>query len=153
MCGREARWTWRLKRGTSVYLVDRVIPMLPHALSNGICSLNQGEDRLALSCIMTLNSAGEVTDYQIAETVIRVDQRMSYTSVKKILEDHDPDETEKYRELVPMFEMMRELSALIRKRRAARGSLDFDFRRRRFIWMKRGGRWRFCPTNETWPRT
>ena len=84
-----------LKRGTSVYLVDRVIPMLPHALSNGICSLNQGEDRLALSCIMTLNSAGEVTDYQIAETVIRVDQRMSYTSVKKILEDHDPDETEK----------------------------------------------------------
>ena len=116
-----------LKRGTSVYLVDRVIPMLPHALSNGICSLNQGEDRLALSCIMTLNSAGEVTDYQIAETVIRVDRRMSYTSVKKILEDHDPEETEKYRNLVPMFEMMRELSALIRKRRAARGSLDFDF--------------------------
>ena len=81
-----------LERGTSVYLVDRVIPMLPHKLSNGICSLNQGVDRLALSCLMTINGKGEVTDYQIAETVIRVDCRMSYTSVKKILEDRDEAE-------------------------------------------------------------
>ena len=78
-----------LDRGTSVYLVDRVIPMLPHKLSNGICSLNQGVDRLALSCLMTIDAKGNVTDYEIAETVICVDRRMSYTSVKKILEDHD----------------------------------------------------------------
>ena len=75
-----------LKRGTSVYLVDRVIPMLPHALSNGICSLNQGENRLALSCIMTINSKGEIIDHTIAETVICVERRMSYTQVKNILE-------------------------------------------------------------------
>ena len=75
-----------LKRGTSVYLVDRVIPMLPHALSNGICSLNQGENRLALSCIMTINPKGEIIDHTIAETVICVDRRMSYTHVKNILE-------------------------------------------------------------------
>ena len=92
------------KRGTSVYLVDRVISMLPHTLSNGICSLNQVEDRLALSCIMKIDEKGRVVDHEIAETVIRVDQRMSYTSVKKILEDRDPEEMEKYQELVPMYE-------------------------------------------------
>ena len=75
-----------LNRGTSVYLVDRVIPMLPHTLSNGICSLNQGEDRLALSCLMKVNKKGEVVSYEIAETVICVDRRMSYTAVRKILE-------------------------------------------------------------------
>lgn len=116
-----------LKRGTSVYLVDRVIPMLPHALSNGICSLNAGEDRLALSCIMTINPKGEVIDHTIAETVIKVDTRMSYTSVKKILEDKDEEEIEKYRDLVPMFELMEELAAILRKKRMKRGSIDFDF--------------------------
>ena len=116
-----------LKRGTSVYLVDRVIPMLPHALSNGICSLNAGEVRLALSCIMTINPKGEVIDHTIAETVIKVDTRMSYTSVKKILEDKDEEEIEKYRDLVPMFELMEELAAILRKKRMKRGSIDFDF--------------------------
>ena len=116
-----------LKRGTSVYLVDRVIPMLPHALSNGICSLNAGENRLALSCIMTINPKGEVIDHKIAETVIKVDTRMSYTSVKKILADKDEAEIEKYRELVPMFELMEELAAILRKKRMSRGSIDFDF--------------------------
>ncbi|MBQ8624668.1 MAG: VacB/RNase II family 3'-5' exoribonuclease, partial [Agathobacter sp.] len=116
-----------LKRGTSVYLVDRVIPMLPHALSNGICSLNAGENRLALSCIMTINPKGEVIDHKIAETVIKVNTRMSYTSVKKILEDKDETEIEKYRELVPMFEQMRDLAAILRKKRMSRGSIDFDF--------------------------
>ena len=81
-----------LNRGTSVYLVDRVIPMLPHALSNGLCSLNAGENRLALSCIMTIDGKGNVIDHVIAETVIKVDRRMSYTSVKKILEDEDAAE-------------------------------------------------------------
>lgn len=116
-----------LKRGTSVYLADRVIPMLPHKLSNGICSLNAGEDRLALSCLMTVNGKGEVIDSEIAETVICVDRRMSYTSVAKILTDHDPDEIEKYQELVPMFERMAELSGILRERRRQRGSIDFDF--------------------------
>ena len=116
-----------LERGTSVYLVDRVIPMLPHTLSNGICSLNAGEDRLALSCIMTVNEKGIVIDHEIAETVIHVDERMSYTSVKKILTDKDEKEIEKYKELVPMFERMQELSGILRARRSRRGSIDFDF--------------------------
>ena len=116
-----------LERGTSVYLVDRVIPMLPHALSNGICSLNQGEDRLALSCIMTVNPKGEIIDHTIAESVICVDRRMTYTSVKKILADHDADEIKEYETLVPMFEQMAELAAILRKKRMKRGSIDFDF--------------------------
>lgn len=114
-------------RGTSVYLVDRVIPMLPHKLSNGICSLNAGEDRLALSCIMTIDAKGSVKDHIIAETVIKVDRRMSYTSVKKILEENDEAEMKEYEELVPMFLRMKELAAILRKKRMKRGSIDFDF--------------------------
>ena len=116
-----------LKRGTSVYLVDRVIPMLPHTLSNGICSLNAGEDRLALSCIMTVNEKGAVVDHKIAETVVHIDERMTYTSVKKILEEKDENEIERYRDLVPMFQLMQELSAILREKRMQRGSIDFDF--------------------------
>lgn len=116
-----------LKRGTSVYLVDRVIPMLPHALSNGICSLNAGENRLALSCIMTINPKGEVIDHEIAETVICVDRRMSYTNVKKILADHDAATIAEYEELVPMFLRMETLSVILRKKRMKRGAIDFDF--------------------------
>lgn len=116
-----------LKRGTSVYLVDRVIPMLPHTLSNGICSLNEGVDRLALSCIMTVNPKGEVIDYRIVESVICVDRRMSYTSVKKILEDEDKDECKEYEEFVPMFVLMEELAGILRAKRKKRGSIDFDF--------------------------
>lgn len=116
-----------LKRGTSVYLVDRVIPMLPHALSNGICSLNEGVDRLALSCLMEINKAGEIENYEITESVICVNKRMTYTSVKKILEDHDEVESKAYEELVPMFQKMEELSKLLRERRRKRGAIDFDF--------------------------
>lgn len=115
------------ERGTSVYLADRVIPMLPRSLSNGICSLNEGEDRLALSCIMTVNPKGKIIDHIIAETVIRVKKRMTYTSVKRILEDRDEEECRKYEELVPMFEEMRDLAGLLRRRRRKRGSIDFDF--------------------------
>lgn len=115
------------KRGTSVYLVDRVIPMLPHKLSNGICSLNAKEDRLALSCIMTINPKGEVIDHKIAETVINVDRRMSYTVVNKILSEQDEELCKEYEELVPMFEEMECLAAILRKKRRKRGSIDFDF--------------------------
>lgn len=116
-----------LHRGTSVYLADRVIPMLPHRLSNGICSLNAGVDRLAMSCIMTVDAKGDVIDHEICESVIRVNERMSYTSVKKILEDHDEEETMRYIDLVPMFEEMEQLAGILRNRRHQRGSIDFDF--------------------------
>lgn len=116
-----------INRGTSVYLVDRVIPMLPRKLSNGLCSLNQGEDRLALSCIMDVDFKGSVIGHQIAETVINVDRRMTYTNVKKILEDHDEEVTAEYESFVPMFNEMEQLAAILRKMRKKRGSIDFDF--------------------------
>lgn len=116
-----------LKRGTSVYLADRVIPMLPERLSNGICSLNQGQDRLTLSCLMDIDEQGNVISHKITETVICVDERMSYTDVKNILEDTDPAAKERYAKLVPMFFLMKELSALLRSSRHNRGSIDFDF--------------------------
>lgn len=130
--------TEALKRGTSVYLVDRVIPMLPHALSNGICSLNQGEERLALSCIMTVNPKGEIIDHTITESVICVDRRMTYTNVKKILADHDPEVMAEYEPLVPMFEKMTELAAILRKKRMKRGYIDFDFPETKVILDKNG---------------
>lgn len=127
-----------LKRGTSVYLVDRVIPMLPHKLSNGICSLNENVNRLALSCIMTINPKGEVIDHQIAETVIRTNRRMTYTNVKKILVDRDPEVIAEYEELVPMFEKMEELAKILRKKRMKRGSIDFDFPETKVVLDKSG---------------
>lgn len=126
------------ERGTSVYLVDRVIPMLPRRLSNGICSLNEGQDRLALSCIMTIDQKGKVLDHVIAETVIRVDRRMTYTSVKKILEEQDAEESARYEEIVPMFQRMQELAGLLRARRRARGSIDFDFPETKVILDEKG---------------
>lgn len=112
------------ERGTSVYLADRVIPMLPHKLSNGICSLNAGEDRLALSCIMTFDASGTMVDHEIAETVINVDKRMSYNGVSKILEG-ETQETED--QIVSMLLCMKELSDILRELRGRRGSIDFDF--------------------------
>lgn len=116
------------ERGTSVYLVDRVIPMLPHRLSNGICSLNAGEDRLALSVIMTFDRNAKLKDYRIVESVINVNHRMNYTSVNRIIALED--ETE--RALLPvdtvdMLDKMYELSRLLRDRRHKRGAIDFDF--------------------------
>ncbi len=116
-----------LKRGTSVYLTDRVIPMLPHKLSNGICSLNEGVDRLALSCIISYNKEGKILDSRIGESVICVDRRMSYTEVNSIVTLRDETVREKFRELVPMFETMKELAGILRKNRKKQGSIDFDF--------------------------
>lgn len=116
-----------LRRGTSVYLVDRVIPMLPHKLSNGICSLNPGVDRLALSCFMDIDAKGNVIGHRIAETVIRSDRRMTYTNVSKIVEDQDAELITEYEELVPMFMLMLELSEILKARRHKRGAINFDF--------------------------
>lgn len=116
-----------LQRGTSVYLADRVIPMLPRRLSNGICSLNAGEDRLALSCLMKIDQNGTIAAHEIAETVIRVDRRMSYTEVKNILEDPEHPLRGACAPLVPMLEEMAELSGLLRAKRRKRGAIDFDF--------------------------
>ncbi len=127
-----------LKRGTSVYLVDRVIPMLPVQLSNGICSLNQGEDRLALSCLMEINKHGKVVHHRIAETVIRVQERMTYTDVRDILEDPASPAAKKYKDLGPLFHLMAELSGILRHKRHRRGAIDFDFPESKITLSPRG---------------
>lgn len=127
-----------LKRGTSVYLADRVIPMLPKKLSNGICSLNAGEDRLALSCLMDIDKKGRVVSHRIVESVIHVKERMSYTDVKKILLQEDEELAKRYEELLPMFFQMKELSELLRNRRKKRGAIDFDFPESKLVLDERG---------------
>ncbi len=126
------------RRGTSVYLADRVIPMLPHILCNGICSLNAGEDRLALSCLMTIDEKGVILDSEIAESVINVDKRMSYVNVQKLLNLHMESASGKapegddlalwqeHEDLIDDFVMMEKLSKLLRARRYERGGIDFD---------------------------
>lgn len=114
-------------RATSIYLVDRVIPMLPHKLSNGICSLNAQVDRLAMSCSMEIDSYGQVVKYSIFPSVINVDQRMTYTNVRKILVDQDPELIEQYASFVADFQQMEELALILRERRLTRGAIDFDF--------------------------
>ena len=119
---REAR-----RRGTSVYLVDRVIPMLPRTLSNGICSLNAGEDRLALSCMMTIDEIGNVVDHRICESVIHVDKRMSYTQVSKMLSGEETKENKTYAPFAEMLAQMRELMQILKEKRNKRGAINFDF--------------------------
>ena len=114
------------KRATSVYLVDRVIPMLPHKLSNGICSLNQGEDRLALSCIMEIDENGNIISHEIVETLINVDRRMSYTQVRDVLIG-EKEACEKHKDFISMFKLMKELSDILRKKRYGRGAINFEF--------------------------
>ncbi len=116
-----------LNRSTSVYLPDRVIPMLPVELSNGICSLNEGEDRLAMSCMMRIDDTGAIKEHRIVESVIRSDHRMTYNDVNGILEEDDRKLIRKYNDVVPMFRQMEELAIILRGRRTFRGSLDFDF--------------------------
>ena len=121
------------ERGTSVYLVDRVIPMIPHRLSNGICSLNPKVDRLTLTCEMEINERGVVVSHEIFESVIKTTERMTYSDVNKILVDQDEELREKYHDLVPMFEDMEELAAILRKKRMKRGAIDFDFKEAKVI--------------------
>lgn len=127
-----------LKRGTSVYLVDRVIPMLPHKLSNGICSLNAGTDRLALSCIMEIDNQGRVIGHEVAETVINVDRRMTYTAVNEIVTEKNEETMAEYRDFVEMFERMKELADILREKRSQRGSIDFDFPETKIILDDKG---------------
>lgn len=127
-----------LKRGTSVYLCDRVIPMLPHRLCNGICSLNEGVDRLALSCIMTINSKGEIVSHEIVESVINVNRRMTYTAVSAIIEKNDQEVMKQYEDLCDMFFEMKELASLLREKRKKRGSIDFDLPETKLIVDKEG---------------
>lgn len=127
-----------LKRGTSVYLVDRVIPMLPHKLSNGICSLNAGTDRLALSCIMEVDAQGTVLDHRIAGTVIHVDRRMTYTAVNAVVTDRDEAVMAEYEEFVPMFDCMKELADILRENRRKRGAIDFDFPESKIVLNEQG---------------
>jgi len=115
-------------RGTSVYLVDRVIPMIPHRLSNGICSLNPQVDRLTLSCEMEITPDGEVVSHEIFQSVIKTVERMTYSDVNKILTDKDEELLERYKSLVPMFELMEELAQILRTKRMNRGAIDFDFK-------------------------
>ena len=125
-------------RGTSVYLVDRVIPMLPHKLSNGICSLNPHVDRLALSCLMEVNGRGEVVSHRILESVINSDYRMTYTAVREILEDGTPALLEQYAEILPMLEDMEELRQILGEKRRKRGSVNFDLPESKIILDENG---------------
>ena len=130
-----------LKRGTSVYLVDRVIPMLPHRLSNGICSLNAGCDRFALSCLMDVDEKGNIVSHRICESVVRIDRRMTYTTVHAILRDgaaRKESGTGEYADLVPMFLLMNETAQILRKKRMARGAVDFDFPECKIILDEKG---------------
>jgi ribonuclease R len=113
-------------RGTSVYFPDRAIPMLPEALSNGICSLNPNEDRLTKTACMEINGKGEVIRSRFFDSVIRSHERMTYTAVRRILVDKDSECLERYRDLVDQFKLMEELALLINETRRARGNLDFD---------------------------
>ena len=134
-----------LNRGTSVYLVDRVIPMLPHKLSNGICSLNASVDRLALSCTMYVNDKGDVVNHRLEKSVIRVNQRMSYTGVNAILNQLDIETSPAKAEIEAadtetreMLMQMGELSVLLQKKRRKRGSIDFDFPETKMILDENG---------------
>jgi len=138
-----------LKRGTSVYLVDRVIPMLPHRLSNGICSLNAGTDRFALSCLMDLDEKGNIIGHRICESVVRIDRRMTYTAVNAILQAEKGayeeaknqfalDCLEEYKEFIPMFLLMDETAKVLRSKRMARGAVDFDFPECKIVLDDRG---------------
>lgn len=128
------------ERGTSVYLTDRVIPMLPHRLSNGICSLNPGVDRLTLSCTMTIDGNGKVVNHEIFESVINSKERMTYTDVYQIIEEKDEELSKKYAHIVPMLNDMADLAEILRKKRMDRGAIDFDFKESKII-----------VDNEGWP--
>ena len=129
-----------LKRGTSVYLVDRVIPMLPKVLSNGICSLNPHEDRLTMSIVMEINDHGKVINQKIYESVINSNERLTYTDVSDILDGltEGKEHLSKYDYLSEVFTNMRDLAAILRKSREMRGMIDFNFPEAKIITDEEG---------------
>jgi ribonuclease R len=127
-----------LKRGTSVYLVDRVIPMLPARLSNGVCSLNPQVDRLAFTVMMDVDQSGKVTSHDIFESVINIAERMTYTNVYKLLEMGDEELSQRYAGLMPDFVLMKELALILREKRMNRGAIDFDFDEAKIILDEKG---------------
>lgn len=127
-----------LSRGTSVYLVDRVIPMLPKKLSNGICSLNQGQDRLALSCMMEIDEKGNIKGHKICESVINVNERMTYTAVNEIITDSNEETKVKYKGYIELFNNFKTLSYILRSARIKRGSIDFDLPESKVILDEKG---------------
>lgn len=127
-----------LKRGTSVYLVDRVIPMLPKKLSNGVCSLHPGEPRLTLSVFMEINKSGKVVDHQIVETVIESKERLVYDNISDLLEHNDQEQLGRYAHILDDLKLMKELCHILTKKREERGSIDFDFPEAKIILDKKG---------------
>lgn len=127
-----------LARATSVYLVDRVIPMLPKKLSNGICSLNPKIDRLTMTVFMEIDQNGKVVNHEIMESVINIDERMIYEDVSDILEHGDKELIEKYHHVVEDFKMMEKLCKILRRRREERGAIDFDFDEAKVVLDKKG---------------
>lgn len=121
------------RRGTSVYLVDRVIPMIPHRLSNGICSLNPQVDRLTMTCDMEFDEELKLARYDIYASVIKTNERMTYSDVYKILEENDEELIQRYESLVPMFQMMKEFALKLRQKRMDRGAIDFDFKESKIL--------------------
>ena len=113
-------------RGTSVYMFDRVIPMLPFELSNGICSLNAGENRFALSCLMEIDEKGRVVSSDVCKSVIKVTERMSYTDVNKIINNQDEKVLERYRPYISDFKLMEELAKILKNRRVTNGYLNLE---------------------------
>ena len=128
-------------------------PVLPHALSNGICSLNEGLDRLALSCLMDVDEKGQVTGHQIVESVIRTNHRMSYTQVKKILADEDPELAETYQDVAPMLKEMNVLAKLLREQEENAVPSILISRKQKSIWMRKVIRRRSFLMNGTMPRS
>jgi len=114
------------ERGTSVYLTDRVVPMLPQRLSNGICSLNPQVPRLAMSCEMEIDEEGTVVSYDVFPSVIQTNARMTYTAINEILEDENSETMDQYKDLVPMFQSMKELHECLEAMRTRRGALTFE---------------------------
>ena len=127
-----------IKRGTSVYMLDRVIPMLPFELSNGICSLNAGKDRLALSCLMEINKNGDVINSEVCKSVIKVTERMTYTNVYKIITDSDEEVLDRYRPYISDFKLMEELALILKEKRLNKGYLNLDIPEPKLIFDDEG---------------
>ncbi len=127
-----------IKRGTSVYMFDRVIPMLPFELSNGICSLNAGQERFALSCLMEINPKGEVVSSDVCKSIIKVTERMSYTDVNKILNNLDEKIIKKYEKYIVDFKLMEELAQILKQRRLEQGYLNLDIPESKIILNEEG---------------